>query len=677
MQIRRLLLALKAFNELGPRQMGLYALYQLGLRSSYFRFRPSAARLPGAGGELQTGWLETPTQAALAACLGAEGQARLLAEADEVVAGNVRLFGGTEPVPLALQPATPLRHWTVYERNGHGEDIKLTWEPGRFGWAYTLGRAYRLSGDESYPGAFWRYSETFLEANPPYLGPHWCSAQEAALRLIGLVWSAQVFAGSEHSTSARLARLAQAVAQHARRIPPTLVYARAQNNNHLLSEAAGLYTAGLALPEDRHAKSWREMGWRWFERGLLAQIAEDGAYSQHSANYQRLMLQLALWMQRLAQCQGHGQGGDAQEFSVSVQARLRAATRWLLALLDPASGSVPNLGPNDGAYILPLSACPFSDYRPVLQAASAVFLGERSCGEGAWDEMGLWLGRNAPAIPPSPPAPPPRGEGSHTESPLTLRSADGDNWAYLRAARFTGRPGHADQLHLDLWWRGLNIAQDAGTYRYNAPAPWDNALTHSAVHNTLTINGQEQMQRAGRFLYLDWAQAQGLVQEAGAITAQNDGYRRFGLLHQRCVRLEEGRNASGGWLVEDALLPLGTGPAQAVEVSVQWLLPDGQYAVIEPTTIEFVTQNGPLRLELAAGEAIHSPLRLQIVRAGQVVYGEGRAEPAWGWSSPTYGLKIPALSVRASLTVEPILFAHGIPAGKATVLWSRFLWGPA
>ena len=33
-----------------------------------------------------------------------------------------------------------------------------------------------------------------------------------------------------------------------------------------------------------------------------------------------------------------------------------------------------------------------------------------------------------------------------------------------------------DQLHLDLWWRGLNIAQDAGTYLYNADPPWDNPL---------------------------------------------------------------------------------------------------------------------------------------------------------------------------------------------------------
>ena len=81
------------------------------------------------------------------------------------------------------------------------------------------------------------------------------------------------------------------------------------------------------------------------------------------------------------------------------------------------------------------------------------------------------------------------------------------SWAYLRTAQFTSRPSHADQLHLDLWWRGLNIARDAGTYLYNAPAPWDNSLTTTLVHNTVTINGRDQMTRAGRFLYLDWVNA--------------------------------------------------------------------------------------------------------------------------------------------------------------------------
>jgi hypothetical protein len=54
----------------------------------------------------------------------------------------------------------------------------------------------------------------------------------------------------------------------------------------------------------------------------------------------------------------------------------------------------------------------------------------------------------------------------------------------------------------------LNIAQDSGTYLYNAEPPWNNIFTSTLLHNTVTINHQEQMQRAGKFLYLHWAQGQ-------------------------------------------------------------------------------------------------------------------------------------------------------------------------
>jgi hypothetical protein len=80
-------------------------------------------------------------------------------------------------------------------------------------------------------------------------------------------------------------RLAETIAAHAARIPPTLAYARAQNNNHLLTEAVGLYTAGAALAEHPRADYWRDLGWRWLNAALQSQIDGDGTYIQHSTNY--------------------------------------------------------------------------------------------------------------------------------------------------------------------------------------------------------------------------------------------------------------------------------------------------------------------------------------------------------------------------------------------------------
>ncbi len=360
---------------------------------------------------------------------------------------------------------------------GDTEDVKLIWEPGRFGWAIILARAYHLSQDPRYAQTFWTYTETFLEANPPNLGPHWVSAQEVALRLIGLSFALQVFHNCPETTPARLGLLLQALASHAKRIPPSLTYARAQGNNHLLSEAAGLYTAGLMLPTHPEAQRWQATGWQWFHQGLQDQIAPDGTYVQQSANYHRLMLQLAVWVAALAK----EHGGI---FPPESRSRLGQATRWLNALVDPATGETPNLGPNDGALILPMTSCPRQDFRPTLAAAGAAFLEEALYPPGPWQELGLWLNWDQVSEPQavekfSPKTPSP--------GPAILKNHGSDSWGYLRAVQFSRRPGHADQLHFDLWWRGFNLALDPGTYQYNASPPWENVLSGTDVHNTVTL----------------------------------------------------------------------------------------------------------------------------------------------------------------------------------------------
>ena len=570
-----------------------------------------------------------------------------MSEAEAVIAGQNRLFGA-DLQPLALTPVELPIHWTAYARGRRGwgaEDAKFIWEPGRFGWAYTLARAYHATGEARFADAFWSLSELFMDSNPPNLGPHWASAQEVALRLIALVFAHQVLAAAPASTPERRLRLGEAIANHAARIPPTLAYARAQNNNHLLVEAAGLYTAGLALPAHPAAPRWQALGWRWLNQALVSQIEADGTYTQHSTNYHRLMLQAALWAEALARERG-------QALPVETRRRLAAATGWALTLLDPQSGGAPNLGPNDGACMQPLAACPFSDHRPVVAAAALAFLGERRFLPGPWDELALWLGltpgqRQTQNLP----------SGRHAR-PAVLRNPASDSWAYLRAARFTARPGHADQLHIDLWWRGHNLARDAGTYRYNAPPPWDNALACSDVHNTVTVDGQDQMRRAGRFLWLAWAQAEILSRERSPdgqlnrLVAQHDGYRRLGVVHRRAVSARP----DGRWSIEDLLLPTREGhPRPAHRARLHWLLPDWPWSLEGQGPAWQLQLRSPegevtLLISVQGDNPLAAPPLACLARAGVPLHGAGPVRPTWGWFSPTYGCKQPALSL--SVTVS-------------------------
>jgi len=658
----RLDLLSKAFLELGPSQLWLYGLYRLGLRTGYFRWKTSSIEtLPDVDANQYSlkPVVPLPTNQDLMRILGETGYNEILKQADEIVMGQVRLYGG-EPQSLQLTPPQPLKHWTVYELRDSTDsemDVKDVWEPARFGWAIALGRAYTLSGDEAYADAFWKYLLEFLNANPPYRGLNWVSGQEVALRLIALVFTARMFTDSPHSKPERWKQLGWSIACHARRIPPTLLYAQAQNNNHLLSEAAGLFTASLALPKHPDSAHWRSIGWHWFHQALQSQIEQDGTYIQHSTNYQRLMLQLALWMNALAR---------AHDIAIplATQAKLQAATRWLVALLDPTSGGVPNLGPNDGAYILPLTICPFEDYRPVLQAAAQAFLGTSATISGRWDEMGTWLVGSTEVLD-QPASSAHRDRSPDSVGPLVLENKTSDSWAYLRAVRYTSRPGHADQLHLDLWWRGLNIAQDAGTYLYNALEPWDNALARTPVHNTLTVNDRDQMLRAGRFLWLDWADSKVLRRDQNVsegytrLVVEHNGYRSLGITHRRSVVAQK----EGDWLIEDEVIfsdPKLASRHMPLPVRLHWLMPDWPWQIDQNddlVAIELESQHGRIQLSIQLENGGQSKTQITpcIVRAGEKLYGSGELHPTWGWVSPAYGRKTPALSCSVrTITSGPI-----------------------
>ncbi|REG11350.1 heparinase II/III-like protein [Pelolinea submarina] len=639
--LNRFSLKFKTLFQLGFKQSSQFLIYQLGLRSGYFTKRTPALAVSESldGKQLKPNWfLNLPEKITLRQINAAQIQA-VYTEADEITQGKIRFFGGNLKT-LNLAPVADPPHWSVYERGAAhvgDEDIKDVWEPARFNWAVTLAKAYYLNGEERYAAAFWHNFENFIEANPVNCGPNWTSAQEVSLRMQALIISAHLLANAAESTDERIRTLCASVADHARRIPPTISYAKAQNNNHLLSEAVGLYAASLFLPQHPASAAWRQKGLRWFNQGIEAQINRDGTYAQHSANYHRLMLVLALWMQLFLE-------KENKILDDGVLNKLAAATAWLGLRLDPASGQVPNLGHNDGSNILPLSSAAFNDYRPVVQAASRAFRACPALPPGPWDDLCLWLD-----IPTQSGNNPPPSSGNPLDQ---LILGDARDWAALCAARFHSRPAHADQLHVDIWHKGINIALDPGTFRYNAPPPWENGLAGTAVHNTLTINNRDQMTRASKFLWLDWAQAQVEMCSPQEIRASHNGYRHLGVLHYRSLR----QGDSGGWVIEDEVLPLREITEDYTAV-VNWLLPDWPFALAQDN-VSLESPDGKITLSFSTA-GLPAAVSLDIFKAGQSLTN-GESDDHLGWYSPTYGEKIPALSIQYKIIQKPPIQIHSV-----------------
>ncbi len=622
--------AYQSVRELGFEKVSLFGLYQLGLKTGYYQhitpIQPKDPNNPGLkwfNEGVHPSFPIPPAQKIRQHIQQAHNQEKCLEEAQTIISGKFHRYGGNL-APIDLSNPSPGVHWSKIRDDLPDRDIKDTWEPARFGWVFPLARAYVLTGDEQYPRTFMRYFHEFCRQNPPNSGVHWVSAQEVALRIIAFVFAWQVFQKSTCFDKEFVNHLSQSIAEHAQRIPPTLIYARSQNNNHLISEAVGLFAAGVFLHTHPSAKKWKQLGNHWFHRALQMQIAPDGVYVQHSMNYHRLMLQLCLWFYAISQ---------KMENSLphASKALLEKATQWMIAQIDPTSGNAPNLGHNDGSNLFPFTPCDQSDYRPIAQATSRAFLEKNCFVPGIWDEFSMWVELD-------------NVQEKHFTVPESispiLKLGTPHSWATLRAAQLVDRPSHADQLHVDLWYRGCNIARDAGTYRYTAPHPWQNALAGTAVHNTVTINQADQMQRAGRFLWLKWAQAQVISRSETEITAQHDGYRQIGVIHQRTLQYMDEHN----WQIIDSILPSDQHTSKTT-VAIQWLLPALPWEFNQETLLLHHAQfDCRLSIQIE-NSCIEVPAPdFQLVRAGEVLYGQETPQKILGWFSRTYGEKEPALS---------------------------------
>jgi Heparinase II/III-like protein len=332
-------------------------------------------------------------------------------------------------------------------------------------------------------------------------------------------------------------------------------------------------------------------------------------------NYHRLMLQLTIWIQALANLDG------ANSLPADVKEKIVLAVHWLEQLMLSNDGQVPNMGSNDGANILPLNGVAVSDYRPIIKLARQLFPSRAVKSKVS----------------------------TETKPQQVVVMKDADQAACMRIARYPGRPAHADQLHLDLWWNNWNIALDAGTYRYNHAPPWENALAGTATHNTITLNGIDQMIRAGRFLWIQKANIHNLdiqrdsTRHIRSVSAMQDGYRRFGADHGRKVITRPG--GKPGWLIQDDIVPSdGIPTASKYRIRLVWLLPDWEWEV-EERSFRLISPSGIIRLDFAASGIDERTAGLEIFRAGEALTATRASDPTWGWYSPTYGIKEPALAV--------------------------------
>jgi heparinase II/III-like protein len=452
------------------------------------------------------------------------------------------------------------KHWTeIADYSKEAGDIKFVWEKSRFSYLYDIIR-YDYHDQVDCAGMVFEDILSWIDGNPVNCGPNYRCSQEMSLRVMNWTFALYYYRNSPSLTSEVFDKIQYAIYWHMDHVYKNINFSRiAVRNNHAITETLALYLAGLLFPSFPGAERWKENGKKWFEEEIAYQVYGDGTFLQFSMNYHRVVVQLLTRAIALSEKNG-------ERFSDVVYDRAKKSVVFLRTCMVEENGWLPNYGGNDGALFFKLSSAHYRDYRPQLHALASV-LGLDLGFDGAYEDTS-WYGISKKVIEKCRPAP-----GVHsfvTGGYYIIREPE--TLTFIKCGGYKDRPAQADNLHIDVWYRGENILLDAGSYKYNTDADTMRYFNGTASHNTVMLDDRDQMLKGGHFIWYYWSQ----FREAslrdigdnytfdGAIAAF--GYISDNIVHKRTVIKRKGVPL---WEINDEIV----GAPEAMNMRQLWHLP--------------------------------------------------------------------------------------------------------
>lgn len=423
-----------------------------------------------------------------------------------------------------------------------GVDIKEFWEISRMSWASRMACMIRFDNHSNSVCSGIENLNTWLadwvKQNPSYFGVNWRCGQEASVRIINLILTAFILYEPFESRSIK-PDLLKLIEIHIIKVRKTFRYSIAQDNNHGILESAALFLGGyfLHLCGIKNMATLGHLGKARLEERVDTLTDEGGTFSQYSVNYHRFFLDTLSLVEILRNWLG------LQAFSPTFNRKAGAITDWLGSFVISGNGLTPNIGANDGAYLLNFIFDDYCDYSPSWILGSMVFRNRVPTTEPKFDNHAKVI-RSIFRLN--------RGEVEPTEKAESVFYDAGfvklhlNNYSvsvFVRFPSFDFRPSQNDLLHVDLWVKGENLLRDAGSYSYNCEEPWQSYFTSSAAHNTIQFDGRDQMPRLSRFLLGAWPKARDVLFDApkeGTTKKFSCRYKDYlGATHHRSVTLKE------------------------------------------------------------------------------------------------------------------------------------------
>jgi hypothetical protein len=571
----------------------------------------------------------------------------LVARADEILAGSFEVLGVVredlvapdwfrDPITGRRAPDRSYAFSIPYRDEDQVGTIKQIWELSRHHHLTVLAAAYHLTGDEVYARRVEEHLRDWWAVNPFLTGVHWTSGIELGIRLISWTWVRRLldaWAPVVDLFERNPVFHAQLDAHH--RYLAALVSTGSSANNHVIAEAAGQFVAATAFPWLPSSERWAADALELLKDELAAQTFPSGLNRELASDYHGLVLELALVAAAELVC-------ASQAVPAGLADPIVRMTDALAAIVD-VRFQPPRQGDGDDGVGLVV------DGSDANRWASLLMTGAEAVGGRPWwpslpgvdvraQLLGAVLRGRLEAQRPRPATRPSvlgdagmvivRGRTSEGQE-IWCRGDAGPHGFLSIAAH-----AHADALAIELRVDGVEVVADPGTYCYHGEPAWRTYFRGTAGHATLEIDGRDQSESGGPFLWTRHANTW-LLETVGLDdaplarwVAEHDGYSRRDepVRHRRRVELD--RETSRLTIVDELVDEPVDGSSHPVRLSLP-LGPDVTCR-LEGHTAELHWPGS----ERGATLHLDPALTWQVVR--------GQEDPPRGWYSPGFGTKVPA-----------------------------------
>lgn len=518
---------------------------------------------------------------------------------------------------------------------------EIDWDPPEFVHCektFSLNRLYhlpvlalaaRVTREQRFADEIAELLDQWLSANRIREGRPW-NELTTALRLNSILLAWACLRGSDMLSPRTHEQVMVVLHSHADYLESHLEYDIL--NNHLVFEGRTLLMAASLMPDNPESKRWFNAGWQALVSEFDHEIRQDGTHGEQSAGYHMQVLLEYLTALRIRQSNG-------QSVPEEWNPRLTAMTECLADMLrpdgtPPLSGDTAHDDPQtpwaaevlqvagqllelpslyEGGAVLPRSFLLLGSRHP--RAIDP--LRSRSAGSRAYPDGGLVILRN-----------------SDRQNPVML-SMDAGPFAMSDSPAH----GHADALQIEYSANGHPLLVDPGAYTYE-PGPWRAFFRGTAAHNTIMLEGLDQVHLWGAFRafrpngarLLDFGSTDEVRHATGEYIHSTSG-----LIHRRHVALLP----KGAVLLVDDLRLRGQHRLRS-----HFHFAPGSCELTEATgnerTCRYLHESGSAGLEL----------RLMVEVSDALILEQGSESPPQGWISHAKGSRVAAPVLAWSRTME-------------------------